>query len=95
MTSGDFQGHGVEKNVTKAVEYFEKAAAAGNEMSLNVLGWHALEVEGNRTKALEYLERSYELGNRDAAHNLGYMLIMGTYPGKPQNRVWLDNFRIL
>ena len=73
-------GQGGEKNLAKAVEWFRKAAEAGNEVPQTALGRCYLEgigVEINLTTAREWFEESAAQDCENGQLNLGKMMIKG------------------
>lgn len=60
------QGLETKSNTTKALEYFEMAAANNSLQALNGLGFmylNGLGVEKNMTKAFEYIQKAADLGH--------------------------------
>ena len=74
-------GTGVDINMTKAIEYYKRAAELNNNDALFQLGiFYYLgtdDVKPNYVKAIEYWERAYKFGNDDARHELGNMFFYG------------------
>ena len=72
---------GSEENVKKALDLYEKAAAAGNISANNFLGSYYVELEKEREegaesvigKAVSYYEVSAEKGDAVALYSLGYI----------------------
>ena len=68
------KGDGIEKNLTKAVEWYEKAAAQGDANAQCNLGYCyevGLGVEKNIYKAVEWYEKAVAQGHARAQNNLG------------------------
>ena len=81
------RGLGVPRDQPKAREWFERAAAAGNDFAMNNLGrvsengWGA---PPDHTKAREWYEKAAAAGNRLAKGNLARLLDQGK--GGPDRR---------
>ena len=63
-------GKGVGQDNTKSLEWYNKAANAGNATAMNNIGYmHEFGegVEQDYTKALEWYTRSYNSGYKDAS----------------------------
>jgi len=70
------KGQGVAKDYTKALEWYLKAAEAGNSTAMNNIGWMYQKVQGfpkDYTKALEWYLKAAEAGNSSAMNNIGRM----------------------
>jgi uncharacterized protein len=67
-----YDGKGVEKDHTKAFEWFLESGVQGNPNAQNRLGIMYLD-QKNYEKASEWFTRSAEQGNSDAWTNLGVM----------------------
>ena len=69
------QGKGVEVDLTKALEWYEKAAPQNNEAKLNVAIFylHAKGTESNYDKAFQLFEELAQKGMVSSYNNLGYM----------------------
>ncbi|XP_062241389.1 protein sel-1 homolog 3 [Platichthys flesus] len=80
------QGHGVEKDVPKAVTFLKKAMDKGFVPAINALAWYHEQFEHDYTRAVQLWEQADLLGSPDAALNLGVMHSEGLYPGKPENQ---------
>ena len=69
-------GEGVPKDVSKAVEWYAKAAEQGYELAQNDLGYYYLIGRGgvpkDERKAVEWCAKAAEQGNAKAQYNLGY-----------------------
>ena len=68
-----YEGHGVVKDMVKALHYYEKAAADGDKDALNMLGWmheHAEGCEVDMELALDYYRDAKDAGSEDAVRNL-------------------------
>ena len=64
-----YDGPGVEQNLTKAVEWYTKAAEKGNLDAMYNLGLcfhHGQGVEKNLARALEWYTKSRDAGDADA-----------------------------
>ena len=73
-------GQGVEKDTTKATEYFQKADALGNQkatVALAKLVYYDDTIENNREIGLEYLKKSAYNGSADALFELGNIYATG------------------
>ncbi len=67
-------GQGVEKDVVKATEYYQKADALGDEratVALAKMVFYDDTIENNKELGLEYLKKSAYNGNSDALYELG------------------------
>ena len=58
-------GNGVELNITKAVEFYERASKKGNVKSMNNLAM-IYKGDGNLAAAIPLLQRAAEKGNASA-----------------------------
>ena len=63
-------GKGVEENIDKALEYYEKAASKGCTLAMFNAGLKYLGREGYTEKGIEYLTKAAELGYPDACAEL-------------------------
>ena len=73
-------GHGVDVNYKKAIEWYEKAAKQGlAEAQCNLGGMYENGdgVDVNYKKAIEWYEKAAEQGHTDAQYNLGGMYYHG------------------
>ena len=71
---------GVEKDLNKAIKYWEKAAAQGHAVAQNTLGKCYTEGVGGATdykKAFEYYKKAADQDYADAQYNLGFCYIRG------------------
>ena len=69
-------GHGVDVNYKKAIEWYEKAAKQGDanaQYNLGVMYHHGHGVDVNYKKAIEWYEKAAKQGYADAQYNLGLM----------------------
>ena len=69
-------GEGVEQDYTKALEWYNKAANAGNNVTMSNIGRMyecGKGVEQDYTKALEWYTRSYNSGYKDASKGVERM----------------------
>ena len=69
-------GEGVEQDYTKALEWYNKAANAGNDSAMYSIGYmydYGEGVEQDYTKALEWYNKAANAGNSAAINNIGYM----------------------
>ncbi|KAJ8392049.1 hypothetical protein AAFF_G00078550 [Aldrovandia affinis] len=80
------KGHGVEKDIPKAVTFLRKAAEQKFVPAINALGWYFEQHEQDYARAVELWEQADALGSDEAAVNLGVMHSQGLYPGKPANQ---------
>ncbi|XP_040929298.1 protein sel-1 homolog 3 isoform X2 [Betta splendens] len=76
------QGHGVEKDVPKAVTFLKKAMDKGFVPAINALAWYHEHFERDYARAVRLWERADLLQSPDAALNLAVMHSQGLYPGK-------------
>ncbi|XP_041796910.1 protein sel-1 homolog 3 isoform X2 [Chelmon rostratus] len=76
------QGHGVEKDVPKAVTFLKKAMDQGFVPAINALAWYYEQFEQDYKQAVQLWERADLLECPDAALNLGVVHSQGLYPGK-------------
>lgn len=63
------RGKGVEKDVKKAIELFERAASSDISTALEWLGYiykESLEIPSDFKKSANYFARAMELGNKDS-----------------------------
>lgn len=75
-----FAGKNREQNYTKAAEYFEKAALAGNSDAANYLGFQYENGQGvsqDYTKSVKWYLESANAGNNLASCNLGNLYYHG------------------
>ena len=71
----DFEGHGLEKDVAKAVELYERAAELGVKEAHYCLGFlysKGTDVEKDTAKAIRHYEAAAMKGDVLARHNLGW-----------------------
>ncbi|XP_040902663.1 protein sel-1 homolog 3 [Toxotes jaculatrix] len=76
------QGHGVEKDVPKAVTFLKKAMDKGFVPAINALAWYYEQFEQDYKQAVQLWEQADLLESPDAALNLGVVYSQGLYPGK-------------
>ncbi|KAF7652641.1 hypothetical protein LDENG_00094080, partial [Lucifuga dentata] len=81
------QGHGVKKDIPKAVIFLKKAMEQGFAPAINALGWYYEQFEGNDERAAELWEQADRLGSPDSALNLGVLYLQGRYPRKAADQV--------
>ncbi|MBE6342148.1 MAG: sel1 repeat family protein [Lentimicrobiaceae bacterium] len=58
----------MEENVSKAMEYYEKAAVLGDIDAMTILGdfyYYGYDIEKNYAKAIKFYKKAFELGNAD------------------------------
>ncbi len=80
-------GDGVEQDFAKALEWYQKAASAGNRQAMFNLGLMYLNAEGteeNKDAAIRLFTRAADAGDARAAFQLGQMSYLGLN-GVPQN----------
>jgi len=68
-------GLGLEKDLSKAVGLYQRAADMGNSNAMNTLGYcysHGQGVEKDISKAVGLYQRAADMGNPLAMFNLGY-----------------------
>uniref|UniRef100_A0A3P9BRL3 Protein sel-1 homolog 3 n=1 Tax=Maylandia zebra TaxID=106582 RepID=A0A3P9BRL3_9CICH len=81
------QGHGVEKNIPKAVTFLKKAMdKQGHVPAINALAWYYEHFEKDYKQAIQLWEQADLLMCPEAAFNLGVIYSQGLYPGKPANQ---------
>lgn len=90
-----YNGEGVDKNTTKAFNWFKRAANAGNataQYNTAVAYYYGIGVNKSLTENRKWLKMAAENGNADAQFNLGGAYITGV--GVPQNmteaKYWLQ-----
>ncbi|XP_029923078.1 protein sel-1 homolog 3 [Myripristis murdjan] len=76
------QGHGVEKDVPRAVTLLKRAMDQGFAPAFNALAWYYEQYERDYERAVQLWEQADLRGSPDAAMNLGVMYSQGQYPGK-------------
>ena len=75
-----YNGHGVEKDISSALEWFEEADKVGSGSASRALGLCYLYgngVEKNLELAAKYMTRGAEADNAEAQYNLGMMYSHG------------------
>ena len=80
-TMYDF-GHGVDKDVLIAVEWYEKAAAQGNSLVQHDLGvkyFRGMGIAQNYEKAAAWWRMAADNGVAESQYNLGLMYVRGLY----------------
>ncbi|KAM6933315.1 LOW QUALITY PROTEIN: protein sel-1 homolog 3 [Xenentodon cancila] len=80
------QGHGVEKDIPKALTFLNKAMEQGFVPAINALAWYYEQFKQDYEQAVQLWEKADLLESPDAAFNLGVMYSQGLYPGKPANQ---------
>ncbi|KAM7412825.1 hypothetical protein PAMA_020283 [Pampus argenteus] len=80
------QGHGVEKDIPKAITFLKKAKDQGYVPAMNALAWYYEHFERNYEQAVQLWEMADLLENADAALNLGVVYSQGLYPGHPADQ---------
>ncbi|MBO5957926.1 MAG: sel1 repeat family protein [Bacteroidales bacterium] len=58
----------MEENISKAMEYYEKAAVLGDIDAMTILGdfyYYGYDIEKNYAKAIKFYKKAFELGNAD------------------------------
>ena len=71
-----YSGTDVEKDLSLAVKWYEKAARLGHPLAQNMLGWlceHGQGTEADEERAFHWYQQSAENGNSVAQSNLGIM----------------------
>ncbi|XP_056229263.1 protein sel-1 homolog 3 [Seriola aureovittata] len=76
------QGHGVEKDIPKAVTFLQKAMDQGFVPAISALAWYYEQFEQDYKQAVQLWEKADLLESPDAALNLGVIYSQGLYPGK-------------
>lgn len=87
-----YRGEGVERDVTKGLEWIEKAAMQGDPKAANNLGWLLLEGEGvvhDDAKAAFWFERAADAGLPAGQAQLADMLRIGR--GVPADTLRADS----
>ncbi|XP_061916407.1 protein sel-1 homolog 3 isoform X1 [Entelurus aequoreus] len=74
------QGHGVQKDIPKAIMFLKKAMDKGFVPAISALAWYYEQSEGDYNKAVQLWEKADLLGSPDAALNLGVVYSLGLYP---------------
>ena len=81
-----FHGHGVARDLHRAVEYFRKAAEQGYAAAQNSLGWCYQNGQGvpqDYAQAVQWYRKAAEQGDAAAQNNLGARYFLGQ--GVPQD----------
>ncbi|KAM8767898.1 LOW QUALITY PROTEIN: protein sel-1 homolog 3 [Acanthopagrus schlegelii] len=76
------QGHGVEKDIPKAVKFLKKAMDQGFVPAISALAWYYEQFEQDYNTAVQLWEQADLLKCPEAALNLGVVHSLGLYPGK-------------
>ncbi|XP_068441517.1 protein sel-1 homolog 3 [Clinocottus analis] len=76
------QGHGVEKDIPRALTFLRKAMDQDFVPAINALAWYYEHFEQDYVQAVQLWEQADLLESSDAAFNLGVMYSQGLYPGK-------------
>ncbi|XP_026150238.1 protein sel-1 homolog 3 isoform X2 [Mastacembelus armatus] len=76
------QGHGVEKDIPKAVTFLKNAMEKGFVPAINALAWYYERFEQDYKQAAQLWEQADLLKCPEAALNLGVIYSQGLYPGK-------------
>ncbi|CAK6968947.1 protein sel-1 homolog 3 [Scomber scombrus] len=76
------QGHGVEKDIPKAITFLKKAMDKGFVPAINALAWYYEQFEQDYKQAVQLWDQADFLESPDAALNLGVMYSQGLYPGQ-------------
>ncbi|XP_054650974.1 protein sel-1 homolog 3 [Dunckerocampus dactyliophorus] len=74
------QGHGVQKDIPKAIVFLKKAMDKGFVPAISALAWYYEQSERDYDKAVQLWEMADHLGSPDAALNLGVVYAVGLYP---------------
>ncbi|XP_077422495.1 protein sel-1 homolog 3 [Vanacampus margaritifer] len=80
------QGHGVEKDIPKAIRLLKKSMKKGFVPAISALAWYYERLESDYEKAVELWERADALHSPDAALNLGIVYSLGLYPQRPADQ---------
>ncbi|XP_029373460.1 protein sel-1 homolog 3 isoform X2 [Echeneis naucrates] len=80
------QGHGVKKDVPKAVAFLKKAMDKGFVPAISALAWYYERFEQDYRQAVQLWEQADLLESPEAALNLGVMYSEGLYPGKAADK---------
>ncbi|XP_069495663.1 protein sel-1 homolog 3-like [Ambystoma mexicanum] len=79
------RGQGVKKNIPKALEFIQESANKDFVPAINSLGWYYEQYEKDYVKAVELWHKADDMGDMEAPFNLGILLSLGLYPGKPKD----------
>ncbi|XP_033969255.1 protein sel-1 homolog 3 isoform X2 [Trematomus bernacchii] len=79
-------GHGVKKDIPKALTFLKKAMEKNFVPAINALAWYYEKFNQDYKQAVKLWEQADELGSPDAALNLAVMHSQGLYPGKAANQ---------
>nr|XP_057936867.1 protein sel-1 homolog 3 isoform X2 [Doryrhamphus excisus] len=74
------QGHGLQKDIPKAIMFLKKAMDKGFVPAISALAWYYEQSERDYNKAVQLWEKADHLGSPDAALNLGVVYSVGLYP---------------
>ena len=77
----------MEKNETKAFEYFKQASLHNNSIAFNAMAFVELSHNNNRSGAVYYWKRAADLGDADGQNNYAWMLEQGINIGDAPNHV--------
>ncbi|OAF69503.1 Cation transport protein ChaC [Intoshia linei] len=81
-------GQGIEKDLSKGLEYLHKAIALGSSYAMNALGWYYYDILKNYRAGLMWFEKSVENGdNFDAAYNVASVYYYGNGKIIPIDRI--------
>ncbi|EJK56337.1 hypothetical protein THAOC_23801, partial [Thalassiosira oceanica] len=84
-------GEGVQKDVAKAAEFYEKAAMHGSPLARHRLGYIEWK-KGNHDRAVRHFLISAKMGNKDSLENVK-SLFMGGIATKEQYAEALKGYR--
>ena len=82
------KGKGVEKNISKAIDYLQQAEALGSSAGAYILAElynDGKEVEKDFSKAFNYYKKSAELGHNEALEIVGNIYEKGEFVEKNLN----------
>ncbi|KAM9801187.1 protein sel-1 homolog 3 [Neosynchiropus ocellatus] len=75
-------GHGVDKDIPKALIFLRRAMDKGYAPAFNALAWYYEQFGNDFEEAVRLWEEADRLGSPDAALNLGVLYSTGRYPGQ-------------
>lgn len=83
----NLKGLDVEKNVTKAFEYFHRAADMNSSAAFNSLGYFEMLYNKNRSGAAFFWKKSADLGSLEGMNNYAFLLEGGLRTGDPPDKL--------
>lgn len=88
--------NGVQKDYSKAFEYYQMAAEQNNPIALNNLGslyFNGIGTNPDVQKAVALFTKAAELGNDNAAINLAFIYLKGGTKNQTRNKTAMDLFK--